>query len=221
MTGSSAGGRVRIAGAVVAIAALLLTGCASEPESTPSPTASETPKPTATPTPTPTLTPTPTPVAAPDPADPSSWLISADGIGPIERGAAYPEAIDSLTGLYSVEPSGLCPELVYLRRDGAADVLVIRSEDGSSVRRIWVLGSVRDPEGLRDGGVTEAGIRLGATVAELQAYPDLELVIERPSSTVYSIGDDEAGWVIFTVVEGVVSAIAAAETKFTPQELCA
>ncbi|WP_285464769.1 hypothetical protein [Agromyces sp. NBRC 114283] len=218
MAGSSAGGRVRIAGAVAAVAALLLAGCASGPEPTPTPPASE----TSTPTPTPTLTPTPTPVAAPDPADPSSWLISADGIGPIERGAAYPDAIDSLTELYSVEPSGLCPELVYLRRDGAADVLVIRSEDGSLVHRVWVFGSVRDPEGLRDGGATEAGIRLGATVAELQAaYPDLELVIERPSSTVFSVGDDEAGWIIFTAVEGVVGGIAAADTKFTPQELCA
>ncbi|GAA2452327.1 hypothetical protein [Agromyces soli] len=217
MTGTSAGGRARIAGAIAAIAVLLLAGCASEPEPTPSPTASETPTPSATTTPAPTPT-----TAAPDPSDPSSWLISADGIGPIERGAAYPGAIDALTEFYSVEPSGLCPELVYLRRDDAADVLVIRSEDGSSVHRVWVFGSARDPEGLRDGGATEAGIRLGATVAELQAaYPELELVIERPSSTVYSVGDDGAGWIIFTAVDGVVGGIAAADTKFTPQELCA
>lgn len=218
MAGSSAGGRVRIAGAVAAVAALLLAGCASGPEPTPTPPASE----TSTPTPTPTLTPTPTPVAAPDPADPSSWLISADGIGPIERGAAYPEAIDSLTELYSVEPSGLCPELVYLKHPDKAGLLVILSDDGSAVHRVSVSSSTRDAGWPHEGGATAAGIRLGSTEAELAAtYPELELVIERPSSTVYAVGDDAAGWIDFLVIDGVVWNIIAADTKFVPQELCA
>ncbi len=218
MAGSSAGGRVRIAGAAAAVAALLLAGCASGPEPTPSPTASETPTPTATPT----LTPTPTPVAAPDPADPSSWLISADGIGPIERGAAYPEAIDSLTGLYSVEPSGLCPARVYLKHPDNAGLRVILSADGSAVHRVSVSSSTRDAGWPLEGGATAAGIRLGSTEAELAAtYPELELVIERPSSTVYAVGDDAAGWIDFVVIDGVVWNIIAADTKFVPQELCA
>ncbi|MFK4730689.1 hypothetical protein ROT00_13445 [Agromyces mediolanus] len=217
MTGTGAGGRIRRAGAVAAIAALLLAGCASEPEPTPSPTATPTPTPSSTPTPTPTET-----EAAPDPADPSGWLISADGIGPIERGAPYPEAISSLTDLYSVEPSGLCPELVYLKHPEKAELLVIRSEDGASVYRVWAFSSARDAGGLRNGGATDAGIGLGATVEELQAaYPELELVIERPSSDVYAVGDDGSGWIIFTAVDGVVGGIAAADTKFAPQELCA
>ncbi|MCD1573386.1 hypothetical protein K7H02_18450, partial [Agromyces mediolanus] len=175
-----------------------------------------------TPTATPTLTPTPTPVAAPDPADPSSWLISADGIGPIERGAAYPEAIDSLTGLYSVEPSGLCPELVYLKHPDKAGLLVILSDDGSAVHRVSVSSSTRDAGWPHEGGATAAGIRLGSTEAELAAtYPELELVIERPSSTVYAVGDDAAGWIDFVVIDGVVWNIIAADTKFVPQELCA
>ncbi|MFD6055911.1 hypothetical protein [Agromyces sp. NPDC060279] len=223
MTGTSAGGRARIAGAIATIGALLLAGCASGPEPTPRPTASETPIPTPTPSPSPTPSPTPTPtVAAPDPADPSSWLISVDGIEPIQRGAAYPGAIDSLTELYSVEPSGLCPELVYLKHPDKAGLLVILSDDGSTVHRVSVSSSTRDAGWPHDGGATAAGIRLGSTEAELAAaYPDLELVIDRPSSIVYAVGDDAAGWIDFLVIDGVVWSIIAADTKFVPQELCA
>jgi len=205
--------RLVAAGAAVCVA-VAFAGCASQPKAEPAP--APTPAASASPTPAPT---SPTPTV--DPADVSTWVISASGIGPIERGAAYPEVLDELT-TFAVEPSTLCPELVRLERADTATVLLILSDDGATVERVWVFSSVRDPGGPHDGGVTEASIRLGATPADLEAaYPELELIIERPSSVGYAVGDDESGWIDFTVVEGAVTGIAASDSRYTPSEFCA
>lgn len=208
MTGSSAGGRVRIAGSVVAIAALLLTGCASEPKPTPTPTASETPTPTPTPTPT---------VAAPDPADVSTWVISASGIGPVVRGAVYPDVATPLTTFALAPVDAACPRLHTMSREGTATVLLITSEAGDQVEEVWLSG---DPGA--EAPRTAEGIGPGSTLAELTAaYPTLQQTTQVSLDGYgYAVGDDDAGWLDFIVYQDAVTYIGSSAVPRAPKEFC-
>ena len=104
---------------------------------------------------TPTPSPTPTPVAA-DPADPSTWLIDAEGIGPLRRALPIDEAVALMPG-YIV---GTCPNpaVRFLRTDDITDpsIALAAADDGRVVRVLLVdstgpADSRRHPHRL-DGG---------------------------------------------------------------------
>lgn len=213
MTGSSAGGRVRIAGAVAAVAALLLAGCASEPEPTPTPTASETSTLTATPTPS---------VAAPDPADLTTWVISGAGFGPVTRGAEYPGVAEPLTAFELSPVDEICPTLFTLEGEDTAALLLIVSAAGDVVEEVWVSGSPDASGALPVAPRTVEGIGLGSSIDQLTAaYPELQQVGQLSAEGFgYAVGDEELGWVDFIVVEDVVTSIGSSAEPRAPKEFC-
>ena len=76
------------------------------PAAAPSPTPTVTPTPTATPTPTP-LTPT---ASTEDPADPSTWIIRFDGVGPLSLNQPLTALQSRLPSSFTDETESLCYE---------------------------------------------------------------------------------------------------------------
>jgi hypothetical protein len=151
-----------------------------------------------------------------DPADMTTWTITTDGIGPIERGADSAEVVGELA---SFQASEWCPGVVGLERDGAAQVVLSLAEDGVQISNVWVSSR---PEDRSASPMTEEGIRLGASTAELTtAYPDLSTVVQRGTDTlVYAAGSDEGGWVDFVIDDDVVVLIGASDRPSAPKEWC-
>lgn len=190
----------------LACAAFALTGCTAG-----APAEADDAAPTSTTT-TPVATPT---QAAPDPSDVSTWVISSAGIGPIERGAAYPEVATQPPGFTTDE---WCPGVVEMSGADASRFTLRLTEDGAAVSAIWVAPA----EPGAPAPATESGVRVGSTKAELDAaYPDLIQAGQVAAEAyVYAIGDDATGWIDFTVSDDTVTMIGVSERPLAPKELC-
>ncbi|AWB94609.1 hypothetical protein DCE93_02125 [Agromyces badenianii] len=166
----------------------------------------------------PTPSPTPTAVAA-DPDDVSTWVITTDGIGPIERGAPYQEVV---AGLPAFETSEWCPWVVELSTEGAASLLLTHPEGGDEVASVWVMGRADEAGVVPASPTTEAGIRLGSALDELTAaYPGLQQVNQTAADSFgYAVGDDTEGYVDFVVEDDVVVLIGVQEVAGVPKEFC-
>ncbi|MGX5694920.1 hypothetical protein ACWKWP_01870 [Agromyces soli] len=160
----------------------------------------------------------PTPAAA-DPSDISTWVISGAGIGPIERGAPYPEAVVGLSAFAAEE---MCPGMIVFEREGTPRVLVSLSEDGAAVATVWVSGRGADGGAPSVTPVTAAGIGLGSSLDELEAaYPELQQIVQIAEKTWgYAVGDEESGWVDFIVDDESVLTIGSSERPRAPKEFC-
>ncbi|MFF2370792.1 hypothetical protein [Agromyces sp. NPDC058110] len=202
---------------LASIVALGMAGCApgaaaDEPTAPASPSAAVT-------TPTPTPTPTPAAVAM-DPADVTTWVITTDGMGPIQRGVAYPEVIAGLPAFRASED--WCPWVVGLASDDAAPLTLIHPEGDEAISGVWVNGRPDESGALPASPSTEAGIRLGSTMDELSAaYPALETVNQTgPESYGYAVGDETAGYIDFLVEDDRVVLIGVQERAGVPKEFC-
>ena len=158
----------------MSLAVISLTACTQPDQTVHTPTATSTA--TATPSPTPVESPpasaTPTAVEA-DPADVSTWTITAEGIGPLERNVAYADSIARITGF---DASELCPGVMTVSQEGAGHIALVLGDDGASARSVWVMGRAADSGSVPESPSTENGIRLGSSMSELTAaYPDLVL----------------------------------------------
>lgn len=193
----------------MALAACTYSGAAdgTRPYSPPSPVQS----PTAAPTPT---APTAPPV---DAADVSTWIITADRIGPIERGADPAGVVDALTTFQAID---WCQGFMRLERDATAGIVLGLSEDGARIGTIWVHS--RGADGV-DSPVTEAGIRLGSSTAELTAaYPDAASVGQAGADAwVSAVQVDADSWMRFITEGDVVTVIGASDQTGLPKEPCA
>lgn len=184
---------------------------------------------TPTPTPTPTLTPTPTPtVAAPvqDPADPSTWVIGFQGVGPISLGAPLDEQESALPS-FSDDTDPLCTA-AYRWLNGATGVriVLVKATDGTDATAAIVIGNSQFPDRPTSPS-TAGGIGIGSTVQELQgAYPALqETGTYSDSMTYYGITDGHGAWIVFAVahvpdeqLNGKVTAIQIANESVMPAE---
>lgn len=197
---------------IVAIAALGLGGCASPSGATPEESVNAAPSAE----PTPVATPTP---AAVDPAEVTTWLITTEGMGPIQRGASSTETISGLTAFETEE---YCPGRLALSADGAAAHLVVTPEGADEISAVWASGRA-DADGVVPASPhTEAGIELGATLDELTAaYPELEPTNQTgASSQGYAVGDEADGHLNFLVESDVVVMIGVQEQAGVPKEFC-
>lgn len=161
--------------------------------------------------------PTPEPSSAPmDPADVTAWMISGTGIGPIERGAEYPDVVDGVTGF---EASEWCAGIPVLERDETTRIVLGLSDDGTQVSNMWVMSQLRDGSA---SPATAAGIRLGSSAAELTAaYPDLSLLVQRGADTwVYVLEDGPGAWIGFVVDAEAVVMIGVSDQRSVPKEWC-
>ncbi|MGF6821406.1 hypothetical protein M2317_000292 [Microbacterium sp. ZKA21] len=163
--------RVRIA-AVMLLSATLLTACATPangPEQTP--TSSE---------PAPSESASPSPSASgpdePDPDDPSSWLVSAEGIGPVLIGGDFDATLADLPTTWTSDGAA-CPWAAFWNApDTSFSMHFVRgaedqSEPISDISASTMADSVSGPVGPE----TADGLGVGATRDEILAvYPDAE-----------------------------------------------
>ncbi|KQQ95045.1 hypothetical protein ASF62_00310 [Leifsonia sp. Leaf325] len=203
-----------IAGLALALTACTLSGEDSAPAPTPPTAASQ---PAATPASPPTQAATATPTVTPvDGTDISSWLISAEGIGPIARGADLAATAGSLPGF---DPSELCRDIVVYSPGGKTQIVMELSDQGTRISNLWVSSGADDAV---PSPASEAGIRVGSSMEELSAaYPDLTTDVQRGAHTwVYSDRSDPEGVVDFVVDDDTVFSIGSTDGSGTPKEWC-
>lgn len=213
--------------AIAATVAALLAGCTGA-DATPSPTtaptstgpASRTPA-AAEPSPT-----APATSAAADPADPSTWLVAFDGIGPMKAGAPLATVPDELRAFTQLSaPEEQCTAYVHELDPDLKAANVATRQDAEHVARTSVswMGSARAP-GAADvarSPRTERGIGIGSTLEELrEAYPEL-VVTHLSDVPTYGVGDGER-WILFRDLwaEGTVTVIQVGTGTLIANEIC-
>jgi hypothetical protein len=196
---------------------------AAAPPASPSPTATSeaTPAPpTQTPTPSavPSTTPSDSP-AAPDPADPSTWLIDFDGIGPITIGGSIAAAEPTVLASYSDATQEACPSIAAFDSDQFTRILAPTAQDLDTVLGVHAV-EVSGPVPLKPPFTAE-GIGVGSTSDELRAaYPGIPQTGEYGAGIDYGLSDGTGRWIVFNVREDRVSAIGVGTSDRTPTEYC-
>ncbi|QJU54626.1 hypothetical protein SCB71_16045 [Herbiconiux sp. KACC 21604] len=211
------------AAAALALAACAGTGTGTDPGSTPFPIPSVTasvPMITATPPATPTDAPAtgapqPAPASDPDPADPSTWTIGFDGIGPITLGTPLSE-VEAI-----VAPTDSCRPGV----DSFFDSTVVASTDGGTGEGDTATVGLVISQSVAKSSVTgipttAEGIGVGSTIDELlAAYPDAE-PYEAVNSTAYRITDGTTYIHFDDYGKGTIQIIEVTSAPIKPKEYC-
>ncbi|WP_199245835.1 hypothetical protein [Leifsonia sp. AG29] len=182
------------------------TGLIDLPPGT-APTATTTPPPTATPTPTPTPTPTATPTPIPthtepaeDPADPSTWIIGFDGVGPFRLGQTFGSQAHEAPGFVD-RTDAICTDSYLWLRSTASSIGLVGATDGSQRTAAIEVGSSGWPDRATSPATAE-GIGVGSTYEELQAaYPGIQQTGSYADISYYfGLTDGKGGWIVFNVV---------------------
>ncbi len=192
---------------------------APAPVTSPTPIASPTPTPTPTPTATPTAAPT-QPPAAENPADPSTWLIDFDRIGPITPGRPFADVKAQLSDFPDLTDPICLPFSLYL---GLPDRTVLRMIDDTGNKTadtIELLGGPGNVVALSPK--TAEGIGLGSTSDMLlAAYPGISGTTSLNGMvTQYRLLDSEGRRIVFKVIEGEVAGIQIGAEYWIPTERC-
>lgn len=191
---------------------LLLAACgggATTADDEPTPT--KTSEPTASSTPTPTPTPTPEPVAN-DPADPGTWIIRGDGVGPVYVNTARDGAGAVLPG-WALDPEQTCNNHFYGGPEGMRMILA-----GDPIGLVVL--SVELPSAVTGSPRTAAGIGFGSTAAEVEAaYPGVPLTDDGVRTPTYVI-PDAGRYILILVPDGVVNGFFSTAYEVLPMDLC-
>lgn len=163
--------RARTGPIALLIATLLLAGCATPANGpTPSSTPSE-------PTPQPTASESASPdPAEPDPEDPSTWTVSAEGIGPVLVGGDFDATLAELPTTWTSDGAACSWAAFWNAPDTSFSMHFVRGADDQSepiseISASTMADSVAGPVGPE----TAEGVGIGATRDEiLAAYPDAE-----------------------------------------------
>lgn len=175
--------------AVLAVSAGLLAGCVATGDAAPTSTPTASSAPSASPTPS--VTPTPT-AAELDPADPSTWVIDADGIGPLRLGDARDDALAAAPQFVPVSgPACADPDVEFLGEPGATrqDARITLEFEGDELVAIRLAGV--------DGPETTTGIGRGSTVAELKGAYALVRTTEVAAGYPQYTVEGDPGWITF------------------------
>ncbi len=197
--------------ALLASAALVLTGC----------TTSSTPKPPHSSSAAPSPSSTKTPV---DPQDSASWLVSSTGIGPFQLGANLAAVKSQLPSF--ADTTGECPNpnATFLTSSTLA-VALLHDEHGV----ITGVG-VGSPRGIptakptSPGPRTTSGIGFGATIPQITAaYPGAMPMKAQTDVPAYYVAKDQSGsWISFGYFDGndTVTSIDVWPGTLPPYEYC-
>ena len=194
------------------------------PASAPAPTPTPSPTDTATPTPTPTPTATATPTTALDTADPSTWTIGFEGIGPITLGMRMTD-VTAAAPTFSDVTYDICrPGQFDLE---APDRLVISAFDTHDAPGIVGDLDVRS-HASADGRSslatprTDRGIGIGSSAQDLfTAYPGIPKTgTYNGIDDYYGLNDGAGTWIVFEVVDGTVDRITVGPASTMASEYC-
>lgn len=191
--------RVRTVAITVLITMLLLAGCAS-PVNGPAqtPTASE-------PAPQPTSSESASPDAGePDPDDPSAWIISAEGIGPVLIGGDFDATLAELPDAWTSDGAA-CPWAAFWNApDTTFSMHFVRgSEDQSEPVSEISASTMADSVARHVGPETPEGVGIGATRDEiLAAYPDAEEGTAMVDGEWIRVPSESAGQIFFQFLTG-------------------
>jgi hypothetical protein len=172
--------------------------------------ATTTPVPTVTSTPTPTPTQTSTPTTAgpaEDPADPSTWIIRFDGVGPLTLGAPFASQASGLPSVQDITDAICVDGQRNLSAPGGLHFVLVGAADGSAQTAAIELGNYGNGTDNRATTPrTAEGIGVSSTRDELlAAYPDIQRTGGYSDSVdYYGLTDGEGGWIVFGVMDDVV-----------------
>lgn len=211
--------RTLATGIVVALGLAALAGCAHSGTASPEDSPSPSPSPSASASPS--ASPSP---EGPDLADPSTWLISFDGVGPLVLGQPFTEV----------------PAVMTAFTDRTTDQCRVAMFDAGSVPSMWVV-----PEGetihevlvgaaiigktvvevQRGTPKTGEGIGIGATLDQLQSANPGAAQVDlsgTPGSEeiYYSVSNGTDRWILFRIVDGLVDAVSVSDEPLPPYEYC-
>lgn len=220
--------RTRTASLALGLTAVfLVSGCASEPAAAPtaSPSSATT---TATPPPTQSPTPTPTPTqSAPDidPQDPSTWVVTQAGIGPLELGAPFDGALQSMPRDAQSDAENCAWTSFWSPQDASYQFVIGRDSAGAANAPVIVIDASSSPGTILVASPrTQEGIGIGSSLGEVAAaYPDA-VPVDSP------LGDGEGiprymqvgDSIFFTYYGGtdVVAGVTVTTAETPPYELC-
>ncbi|HEX5730704.1 hypothetical protein [Microbacterium sp.] len=202
------------------MSAFLLAGCA-----TASGTAAPTAEPTSTAapsmiTPTPTLTASPTPTPTEDPADPSTWLITEEGIGPITVNAPFSDGVARLPTAVERDPE-ICRHSVWWKDANGDQLVVVRdpSTDDAGPLELVFWADWVEPYAV-GGPRTAAGIGVGSTVDEVRAaYPEATETTQQSAPDIHYIVVDSM-FFYYREPSPVISSVWVTNAEQPPYEIC-
>ncbi len=176
------------------------------------PSASAAPSATASSTASPTPTPTPTPTAEADAADPTTWTITFTSIGPATLGSDR-AATRALFPTLTDDTDPLCVGDYTSLSTASVNLLLLGGQNApDSVAGLQVSG-----DDLAVSPLTEAGIGLGSSLAQLQAaYPGIEVSDTGSVSSQGSVTDGAGHWIAFALINGLVHNIQVASEADLP-----
>lgn len=162
----------------------------------------------------------PTVVQAQDPADPTTWIISADGVGPARLGQSLKDVEAAFTGYVDVSDHNACPNplITFLGPAGStmADSPLLLDTDETGV----VVGIAVSKVGPK----TAEGIGIGSTATAVNtAYP-AAIAGSRGPTTEHNLltVHGSPGWVSYEIVVGdeTVHQVDVMSGSLPPNEFC-
>lgn len=179
----------------------------------------------ATPTVAATATPASTPTPSSDAADPATWVISFDAIGPLVSGAPLADVPGELGAFKQLRaPDAECSAFVYVVTDHLN--ASVRAERGNPSRAaestvFWKGSAAPVAADVQRSPRTATGIGIGSSLDQLKAaYPELRVTQESAVPT-YGITDGSR-WILFRdlYAGGTVTAIQVGTDTMIANEVC-
>lgn len=169
---------------------------------------------------TPSATPTATVSQVQDPADPTTWIISADGVGPARLGQSVKDVEAAFPGYVDVSDRNSCPNplITFFGPAGStttdAPLLLAADETGS------LIGIALTEAGPK----TADGIGIGSTMEAVKtAYPTA-IAGSRGPTTEHNLltVKGSPGWISYEIVAGdqTVNQVDVMSGSLPPYEFC-